>query len=337
MNKVVTWLPVVLVVGLVVAYFVRPRGIDLIGETEFRRPDPPTFEPVTMPAGAGILRGRIVDESGAAVADLPVYARSGDAARWSYTDVDGRFRLDGLIDDELEVLVLALGRPTQSFRARPGFDEVELKLGPPRENAPRLPDVARSDLQGSLTRALEGDDAGCEVLLEPVDPPNVFQGAVPVRAAVDAEGAFRFEGLAHGRYRVKVLPAWARGGSWPDLAAPATNTWIHDGTRPAGVVELGAGALAGKVENQDGSPLAGALVLIHAAGDEAHPFPASVSDATGAFRFADLPAGPFAVEIRAGEDVKSLPAIEVRAGEVAVVDTVRLAVRSAAESPESKP
>lgn len=337
MNKLVTWLPVVLVVGLVLAYFVRPRGLDLIGATEFRRPDASKFEPVTLPAGDAVLRGRVVDESGAPVGDLPVYARSDDAARWAYTERDGRFRLEGLVDEEVEVLVLALGYPSQRFRARPGAEEVEWKLSPPRESVPRLPDVVRSDLQGSLARALEGVDLGCEVLLEPLDPPNVFQGAVPVRAQVDAAGAFRFEGLAHGRYRVRVLPAWARGGSWPDLAAASASTFVHDGTRPTCVVELGDGALGGRVENQDGSPLAGALVSIHVAGDEAHPFPATVSDANGAYAVADLHAGSYAVELRAGEDVKTVAEVAVRAGEVASVETTRLTVRGATPTAESKP
>ncbi|MCC6405629.1 MAG: carboxypeptidase regulatory-like domain-containing protein [Planctomycetes bacterium] len=336
-KTLVTWLPIALVVGLALAFFFRPRATELVGETEFQRPEAPNFQPVVVPFGSATLRGRVVDEHGAPMVELPIYARSGDIAHWAYTDRDGRFQLDRLFDEELEVLALAFGRPTQSFRVRPGADEVALQVGPAREPAPRLPDLARSDLSGSLARALEGPTAGFQVLLEPLEPPNVFQGAIPVRAGVDAEGTFRFPGLAHGRYRIRVLPEWARGGNWPDLAAPDVNLLEHDGTRPARFVELGDGALLGRVEHEDGSPLSGALVLVHPAGDEAHPFPAAASDAEGAFRIAELPAGRYAVEVRAGEDVEELPEVEVKRGVVSTLPIARLVVRNPAASTESKP
>ncbi|MBI5433373.1 MAG: carboxypeptidase regulatory-like domain-containing protein [Planctomycetes bacterium] len=336
-KTLVTWLPIALVVGLVLAFFFRPRSIDLVGETVFQRPQAPSFQPVIVPFGSATLRGRVVDEHGEPLVELPIYARSGDVAHWAYTDRDGRFQLDRLFDEELEVLALAFGRPTQSFRVRPGADEVPLQLGPAREPAPRLPEIARSDLSGSLVRALEGPSAGFQVLLEPLDPPNVFQGAIPVRTGVDAEGAFRFPGLAHGRYRIRVLPEWARGGNWPDLAAPDGNLLEHDGTRPERLVELGDGALLGRVEREDLSPLSGALVLVHPAGDEAHPFPAVASDSQGSFRIADLPAGRYTVEVRAGEDVEELPEVEVTRGVVSTLPVARLVVRNPTDSIESKP
>lgn len=336
-KSLVTWLPIAVAVALVISFCARPHPVEPLAGGEFLRPEPPSFQPVLVPFGSASLRGRIVDERGAPVAELPVYARSGEIARWAYTDPNGRFELARLLDEELELLVLALGRPTQSFRLRPGPDEQELRLGPERPAATYLPDLPRSDLAGSLARALEGSTAGFEVLLEPLDPPNVLQGAVPVRAEVDGQGAFAFAQLAHARYRVRVLPAWAQGGSWPDLAAAESSVLEHDGTRPALSIELGDGALSGRVEHEDGSPLAGALVLLHPSGDEGRAFPAAASDALGAYRVGDLPAGSYEVEIRAGEDVKRFGAVEVERREVAALPAVRLVVRGSAPSSESKP
>jgi hypothetical protein len=199
-RVLISWLPVVVLAGLFVAFLLRPRPLDS-DAADLTSPAPPTFQPVLVPQGSATLTGRVLDEHGAPVAELPVFARSGETPHWAYTDSQGRFALEHVLDEELELLALAFGRPTQSFRARPTKDEIEFRLGPPREPIARLPDIRRADLHGSLARALEGSSAEFEVLFEPVDPEDVFQGAVPVRTTVAADGTFAVSRLAHGRYR----------------------------------------------------------------------------------------------------------------------------------------
>ncbi|MCK6445161.1 MAG: carboxypeptidase-like regulatory domain-containing protein [Planctomycetes bacterium] len=337
MKTLVTWLPVVVAIALLVGFLTRSGSRPWVDPAALAASEPPAFQPVVLPHGSATLRGRVFDDHGEPVRELPIYTRSANVAHWAYTDADGRFVLDRLFDEEHEVLALAFGRPTQSFRLRPGDAVHELRLAPPRPAATRLPDLPRSDLTGWVARALEGPLAGLEVLLEPVDPPNVLQGAVPVRALVADDGAFDFRALAHARYRVRILPAWARGGSWPDLVAPEFAALQHDGTQATVTFELGDGALAGRVEHEDGSPLAGALVLVHPSGDESRPYPAGTSDAQGAFRIADLPAGRYALEVRAGEDVKSFPDVEVERREVAALPPLRLVVRNPSPNAASKP
>lgn len=79
---------------------------------------------------AGMLQGRVVDSTGAAVSEAQVLITA--AGRLATTDINGRFRLEGIPDGRFEVVVRRLGYlPAQFFRQfRHDTVSVEVRLTP---------------------------------------------------------------------------------------------------------------------------------------------------------------------------------------------------------------
>src|SRR5690606_29320708 len=173
------------------------------------------------------------------------------------------------------------------------------ELGAP----PDLPPLESEPLVGEvLPPTPDWVVTGYELVLVPEEPLQTLDAPVPRRTTVLADRSFRFEDLTLGRYRVVLLPPWARGGSWPDLATAKGSTLVHarTGAQARLAVTLEAGILESTVTDASGAPLAGALVLVHPVADEARLWPPFTTESNGRLRLRDLPPGAYAVTVTAG-------------------------------------
>ena len=341
----ILFVPAAAVVGLGAFVVARLLWAEAPALPRFEREPAPRFEPLEgwaeRPPGGPSLRGRVLDPQGAAVADCLVYARPSEVPTWDVTDVEGRFELawpatpagasGGGEELEVELVLAAWGFPPATRQVSFAAEGLELRLPAREEPTPRLPEVESTALYGRIVPALArrpGEPPDFELWLEPVDPPEVLSGAVSRRVRGSSDASWRFEDLAHGRYRAHVLPGWAAGGSWPDLLAPAVAGIEHpSGTLGELVLELADGALGGQLVDGEGAPLEGALALLADAGHPERLWPPRVTDAAGRFRFGDLPAGVYRVLVAAGEARHEELAVTVAAGSEVQVELPPLMLR----------
>lgn len=280
---------------------------------------PRLADPLNLAQEAGAARANrlqvlVVDPRGAPIVGAALVLRSGSAPLWAMTDGEGRARLDGMSAGPSRLAVIAFPHPNLEIDVEASPDERRIEMGEAATPPPPLPAILRSDVVGRLDPA-SADWIDCEVMLLPSDGPTALGGVLPRVAKVSADGSFRFDQLAHGTYRVQLLPPWAAGGTWPDLAAVASRQVQHPATGPW-VLATAAGAIEGEVRDALGRALEGALVLTTALDDESRVWPPRASGPDGRFRVADLPPGRYRVVCKAGEGGSSLD-VSVVAGEVA--------------------
>jgi hypothetical protein len=296
-------------------------GAPSAGRPSFTPAHPPSFEPLVPPLGEASLAGSVRSADGLLLADAAVYTRAFGVPRWDYTDAEGRFEIGELPAEELELVVVAWPHPIGRFRERAGGEPCELRLPAPSPAPAGLPDVARRAVAGRVLGAGSawGDPNGYEVVFTPVAPPEVLQGAVERRVATAENGVFEVPDLALGSYRVKVLPAWARGGEWPDLCASWSQALELTAAAPVGLeIQLAAGAIEGRLFGDPSQePIEGACCLVVPAEDPARIWPPVVSSTEGRFRVRSLPPGRYLLSIQAGEGALADIPVDVFAGEVA--------------------
>jgi hypothetical protein len=198
-------------------------------------------------------------------------------------------------------------------------------LGPDQE----LPTLARAPVEGRIVPLTGLVVTDCEVQFVPLAPPDEFQGAVRRRVACDADGNFRLGDLAIGQYRLRVLPGWARGGTWPDLLDPVQSAYQHGTEGEPLSLRLIDSRLRGQVVDGAGLPLEGALVLLSDTLEEAHIFRPVQSGPDGSFDMPGLPAGHFRMEVRAGEGVRELT-VELSAAEDHQLEPIAISLRTSA-------
>lgn len=305
----------------------------------FRPARRPQFETLASPLGNQRLRGRVVDAGGQAVEDIALCGQSGERPVWAFSDAEGAFRLDGLDDSPIELVALGWGFRPSVHHAAPGPEAVTITLPERQTPLPDLPEPSSAPLAGVVLPTVPGgwlDGEGYEVVLLPARPASTLQGAIPRRTRTNSSGAFRFDALAEGEYVAVVLPAWARGGTWPDLAAAASRELVHaapeEGTARVELT-LATGAIEGRVLGTGGPPVEGALVLLADGDRPGRLWPPQTSGPEGRFRIRDLPPGPYRVTVRAGEGaLEDLPLV-VRPGEVRVMDLPELDVRGGPATP----
>jgi hypothetical protein len=329
MKRLTVVLPILVLAGLLMGFLAERWGGPGGELPSFTPAQPPRFDSLVAPGGRAALGGRVLAPSGEPVPDASLYLRSDGAPFWTFTDEQGHFELLGLAEEPTDAVVLAWGFPPTSFAVLPGPEPVELELPPHPAPPPKLPGVERADLAGTVrgAGAVWSDPAGYEVVFSPVLPPEVLQGPVERRARTDAAGTFALEGLALGDYDVHVLPSWARGGTWPTLAAEWTAKLEHRG--PDGLeleLELEAGAVEGRLWDPSRQPIEGALVLLADADDPRRVWPPAATDAEGRFRIRALPPGRYVLAARAGEGVLEVE-VRVKAGEVSRPDLPALRTR----------
>ncbi|MBL8860835.1 MAG: carboxypeptidase regulatory-like domain-containing protein [Planctomycetes bacterium] len=302
------WVVVVPLGTLAVAGFAllihEPRAPRTI-PVELTPPAQAELAEIPLPARVRSVEGRVVDREGAPQAGALVWLLSGDEPRWTSTRADGFFRLDGLQRGPWDVRVLAEGHRPFALVLRDGAGENVLRLSDAPRVAPTVPALVRARLVGTLIGSARQELAGAEVVLTPVQPPESLDAPLPRRARADATGRFAFDELVAGAYRVSVLPGWASGGTWPDLARAAGDEgspeFVHraDGSAPLSV-DLIAGSAAGVLADEDGRAVAGALVTLAPSERPDRPWPPVATDARGTFEFRGLPPGGYRLEARAG-------------------------------------
>lgn len=287
------------------------------------------FAPGSLP-----LRGRLVDPAGAPVPDALVYARPRDLPTWALSDAAGRFELawpEPVEGGEAPAIlsICAWGFPPIEHSALRAPEELTIALPEREPTPPPVPHVTPAPIAGRVMPARD-DDAppfGFEVVFEPADPPEVLEAPMLRRVMCAPDGSFALPDLAAGNYRLRVLPAWAAGGSWPDLLGGALEL-EHDPTAPRELeLRLAEGALAGTLTDRRGRTVEGALLLLTDAERPSRLWPPATSDTRGEFVIEDLPAGRYSLFIEAGDARIEGVEVVVVAGTRSEVTVPPLAVR----------
>ena len=138
-----------------------------------------------------------------------------------------------------------------------------------------------------------------------------LSGAVARSLPVDAGGFFGADDLVEAAYHVRVLPLWAKGGSWPILDEIRHE---HGTTEGPLTLRVKAGEVQGRLVDTGRHAIEGALVQVWPLGNKERPWPPQQTDSGGWFSVGDLPPGPYEVQVQAGGTKKQM-GVQVRAGE----------------------
>jgi hypothetical protein len=279
--------------------------------------------PVALQPRARSLSGKVVGPQSEPIAGALVALVAGDEPHWTYTDDAGGFLLSGIARGPWSVNVVATAHDPLSLTLPDDAKPAEIRLPDSQHQTPKIAAVERAPWSGRIDAAPDVIARGFEVVLTPVLPLETLSGPVPRRLLCDAEGRFAIADLITGEYTLAVLPSWAQGGSWPDLARgenDAPRKFVHAKDAAAEVaVTIEAGAISGVVLDREGNPLEGALVLLASARAAEKVWPPVTADPRGAFLLRDLPAGRYALSVRAAGGSAQLD-VEVRPRETLAVD-----------------
>jgi hypothetical protein len=298
-------IPLGTLAALALAYGIQRLASEPDPPINIQRPAPTTFRKLEPPPHGHKLMGKVTNPTGEAVDRALVWVRSGEEGRFCWTDALGAFRIDELGPGPWQSKVLALGFEPLSLELAEStpLQVVALKqaLGPP----PVLAKLEHAELAGRIVVPPDFDASGFEVVLEPGEPTRI-DSAVPRRVACDAQGNFKIEDLIVAQYGLRVLPAWARGGTWPDLLLGVGDGAgeQHEFTHKQGAGELRLrltlGTIAGALVEPDGRPIEGALVELELAGDPGRIWLPQSTDAAGKFALRALPRARYLLTLRAG-------------------------------------
>ncbi|MCB9915705.1 MAG: carboxypeptidase regulatory-like domain-containing protein [Planctomycetes bacterium] len=262
----------------------------------------PPSDPLTV-------AGRIT-RGGAPVADCAVQCRA--------TDGDESNRASAVSDAEgrYELTVSGAGRYEFVVGSRP--DQV-------REVRDLAASGATVDLElpgGRIGGLVRGDDGelveGAWVLLVRYQDPDGKGVGHPQRSgSTDAEGAFAFENLEPGRYRLEVSKSarwsWTRRGSEPGLGAVLLEDLVlaEGGALEDVAVRLEpAATIRGTVLGPDGQGLGGARIRVTSPSGQPLSRASGSSDASGAFELDGIGGGTW--RVFAEDDGRHGAEVEVR-------------------------
>lgn len=310
-----TLVPLIGLVGLVLVAALALRSRPPLAKTYPTAPPEDAHVGPDLELGVETLAGVLTDELGMPVAGATLVTQRAGRALWCETDERGRFSLEGLDPGPVELAIVHDEFGALELDTRAGQGPVLLRIGPRLTAPPELEPIATADFDGHVrlrgTRSL----AGFELALDPVAAADEPGAGLPRRVRLTADGTFAIPALPHGTYEVRLLPPWARGGSWPNLLAPLDAEPLRWDHPPPGLdgasLELDslAGEVAGRVFSADDDrPLAGAMITVQPVGDDETPhtpdrrIPSTRTNAEGLFRVLDLPPGRYRVELVAGGD-----------------------------------
>jgi hypothetical protein len=301
------------------------------------------LQPLALPGEGVGLEGRITTHDGQPAADTFVvlerpqpFENGAAPVRAEYSDASGLFRFEALAAGPYRVVLQHPSTPPRTFTiAVPIAGEVVWSLSEPLPPIEYMPALERGALGGQVTLpaglAPGGDLTGFELVLTPVAGTHPLAGAAVRRTLCDREGRFSVPDLTLADYEARVLPPWARGGSWPVLARVAC-AHREAGTELA--LELAVGILAGTLLEPPDRPLVGAVVRITSLSakdvlGKPQLWPPIVSDGQGRIRSELLPAGRYLLHARAGEGQQDVE-VELAAGAEVQVPFAPLAPRAPA-------
>jgi len=289
---------------------------------EFPFEEPPLQEAIPNPEppiGDSVLTGFVLGPSGETLRNAVVSLNVRGRLIFGHSDENGRFELSEVTRGAARLKVIAEGYDAEVFDIVVSDTPVRIELeAHPAE--PAIQRTERSNLAGRVEMPHPGyDPTGYEVALLPRARPEELGGALPRRARVRGDGTYEFDDLAHGTYGVLLLPAWAAGGTWPnllrDLDDSVDDELRHpraDPTQPHLLVSR-AGEVTGQLPDRRPGGVSeklpyieNAVVLIRPSADAAPEcetpriWPPVATDARGAFLIRDLPPGMYLVQVSAG-------------------------------------
>ncbi len=254
----------------------------------------------------GSVEGVVADKDGKPAAGIPVVIVSkggkvGGGGSGGLSDAEGKYRAVDVSPGE-DLLASAVGPggavgSSEPFRLDEGGTvagiRISLKAGATIAGRVRREDAGSA--QGATLRLIPGKK-------DAQNPWNWdWQRTSAAVRPVGPDGAFRAEGLAPGTYT-----AWCEAEGAASSEGPVVE--VADGEVKEGVeVVLGEEKrISGKVQNPEGSPVAGAAVRVkdtasrqmYYMGPDAEPVVAT-TDAAGAFTLRGLGKGTFQVSVRA--------------------------------------
>ena len=251
------------------------------------------------------LRGRVVDASGRAVADVEVqgtwrFRRGGSPRRAAFqsggrslSDRQGRFRLRGLVPNESYELTLK----------RAGFAPLRRKLVVSEDGGDEEAFVLLAGRRGSGVVVDENDQpvAGAEINLRAESAESDLmvryrsfnqRSELEYSATSGTDGSFHMDDLSSGRFRLEAQ----RAGFAP-VAVPGLSVPEGAGETDLGTLVLVPGArIEGRVVSAQGEPLAAVEIfatdgdiqrILAAARRNDTPLPDAVTDAGGNFVIPD--------------------------------------------------
>ncbi len=285
--------------------------------------------PVRLARG-GSVEGRVLRQDGSAWPGAFVIAsRMGTGAvgeRMSYarvqSDSDGAYSIADLPPGAYVVFSFvpsAGGTPATRDLRIAGTEVVHLDLGPTER---------RTRLVGTVRDASGAALADMDVMVG-YEQPGAPRDSSWIAARTDAEGRFAFEGVDPRRYEIFV--GRGLGTSFAvvnEIDVPLAPEVRHD-------VRLPAGSIRGRVFAIDGTPAAGAyLVIMRTLGRESRFVGRAQADSAGAFEVLGLAPGTYGVFAHAaapGVAAVRAPGVEValesRAVELRFAPGVELVVR----------
>lgn len=235
---------------------------------------------VTLPVARGLLRARVVDETGGGVPGVVVAA--GSRARRT-SDSRGNVFFRPLRDDSYSVWLTNVPFSTYGSSRR----TVQVKGGVPTE--PVVFTVPRgATLRGSvLEEGTQAPVAGVDIILTQPEARRSHRAA-----RSDAKGYFEFLGLVPGAYR---LAAAADDGLHGRIVVDLA-TIRRDEIRSVEVtLSTGIGQLVGRALDHDGAPVPFAAIEACRVSDAGAERLSTRTDSHGRFKLRSLPAGTWSV------------------------------------------
>lgn len=203
-----------------------------------------------------VLRGRVVDSSGAAAVGVDIWVSHRQGGKRVWSDAEGRFEVSGQPTGVIALHASGAAGVTTSL--------IELPRDPPTEEV-RLVLSPGASLRGQLRTPENAPVTGAHIVLTPLDPSTDQPRRLPTMSTVeqagksDENGEFLIDGLEGGLYRLRAEEADYQPLEHKIELPPGSEktVMLNFSERPY----LGKWLLKGKVAGDDG-PVEGAKVQL---------------------------------------------------------------------------
>ena len=278
---------------------------------EAGRPEAPSgLDPSA--ASQGAIAGRVLDDSGGAVAGARVLVPR-DGAPSVHTDADGRFRIALGARPAYDLRAEAPGCGSSTAVAIPtGTTDLEFRLARETVLAGRVTFDGGAPAAGAIVEAL----CGATRAPDPFALARSLASDVIADASArcDENGEFRWHGLASGPYWIRLSGPGVRGTLLDRLVtaggdrrddAPIELVARRGALLTGHVVALPVAPVAtpsGGSEDHFDFPISGAIVRVRPLEPSGTAWTSARTDADGRFTFDTLDPGPWTLDVLAGDD-----------------------------------